>query len=308
MTLAFWAPPAYSIDTCTGNCIINYTTCDGVDYDGDVSCPDKPGYTWECHVSWDAIGNTVTFGGNVCTSVSTGGSGGGGTGGGGTTEPDRTYYYNLYFYDQGNAGLSSPRQWTSTSRDDTFQYTLPSSRPAKSGYTFQGWYCTTGNSQAANPTSYNKDPSDSVEVTYADASCTGVWRKNAEQVRLTYNANNASTPATAVYTRDKGTRFTLADPAKDADLKAFKAPAGKVFVGWNTQPGGWGASLRPGDTITLTADKTLYAQWGDGDCTAVVQTPVAGAPVGDWTWPAAGAAALCATAAMVILRRRRARH
>ena len=36
---------------------------------------------------------------------------------------------------------------------------------------------------------------------------------------------------------------------------------GYVFTGWNTDPSGGGTAYQPGDTISVTGDLTLYAQW-----------------------------------------------
>jgi hypothetical protein len=35
----------------------------------------------------------------------------------------------------------------------------------------------------------------------------------------------------------------------------------KIFYGWNTAANGTGTSYPAGSTITMNADKTLYAQW-----------------------------------------------
>ena len=43
---------------------------------------------------------------------------------------------------------------------------------------------------------------------------------------------------------------------------AFTAPSGKTFYGWNTAADGSGDSYQPGDAIELSANTTLYAQWG----------------------------------------------
>ena len=42
----------------------------------------------------------------------------------------------------------------------------------------------------------------------------------------------------------------------------FTAPDGKTFFGWNTAANGSGDSYQPGDAIELSANTTLYAQWG----------------------------------------------
>lgn len=107
-----------------------------------------------------------------------------------------------------------------------------------------------------------------------------VWQKDAVKVRLTYNANNAATPVTAYYTKNQNEKVTVADPAKDTDLSKFTAPSGKQFTGWNTQPGGWGTQYQPGDTITLSTDTILYAQWGPASAPCVAQMPTTGAPEG----------------------------
>lgn len=40
-------------------------------------------------------------------------------------------------------------------------------------------------------------------------------------------------------------------------------PEGKEFSHWSTEPNGTGIAYRPGQTITLFGDVTLYAQWRD---------------------------------------------
>ncbi|MCC8123252.1 MAG: InlB B-repeat-containing protein, partial [Oscillospiraceae bacterium] len=36
---------------------------------------------------------------------------------------------------------------------------------------------------------------------------------------------------------------------------------GFTFTGWNTAPDGSGTAYQPGDTILITGDVVLYAQW-----------------------------------------------
>ena len=36
---------------------------------------------------------------------------------------------------------------------------------------------------------------------------------------------------------------------------------GLTFTGWNTSPNGTGTDYKPGDSLTVTGDTTLYAQW-----------------------------------------------
>lgn len=43
----------------------------------------------------------------------------------------------------------------------------------------------------------------------------------------------------------------------------YTAPTGKVFDSWNTESNGTGTSYAPSATFSITANKTLYAQWVD---------------------------------------------
>lgn len=43
----------------------------------------------------------------------------------------------------------------------------------------------------------------------------------------------------------------------------FSAPTGQIFDSWNTESAGTGTSYAPSETFTITADKTLFAQWVD---------------------------------------------
>ncbi len=45
-------------------------------------------------------------------------------------------------------------------------------------------------------------------------------------------------------------------------MSGITAPAGKSFVGWNTQADGKGTSYANGASVKLTTNTTLYAQWG----------------------------------------------
>jgi len=71
---------------------------------------------------------------------------------------------------------------------------------------------------------------------------------------ITYNANggtNAPEPAVVWGEGSWEGVVTIHSPTR----------TGYQFNGWNTQANGGGTSYDPADTITLTADITLYAQW-----------------------------------------------
>ncbi|MBP5280990.1 MAG: choice-of-anchor J domain-containing protein, partial [Lachnospiraceae bacterium] len=73
---------------------------------------------------------------------------------------------------------------------------------------------------------------------------------------VTYDANGA----TGVMTDINEYEVLSYAVAKE---NAYKAPAGKDFYGWNTEPDGSGTAYRPGDQILMMENVTLYAQWED---------------------------------------------
>ena len=69
---------------------------------------------------------------------------------------------------------------------------------------------------------------------------------------VTFNANGGTGTMTAqIFTEGEAQALTR---------NAFTYDA-YTFTGWNTVQGGSGASYTDGQTITATADMTLYAQW-----------------------------------------------
>ncbi len=76
--------------------------------------------------------------------------------------------------------------------------------------------------------------------------------KKKETYTVTFNANG-------------GTGTMVAQTFTEGEAQALTRNAftydGYTFTGWNTVPGGSGASYTDGQTITTTSDMTLYAQW-----------------------------------------------
>ena len=76
--------------------------------------------------------------------------------------------------------------------------------------------------------------------------------KKTETYTVTFNANG-------------GTGTMEAQTFTEGEAQALTRNAftyeGYTFTGWNTVQGGSGASYTDGQTITATADMTLYAQW-----------------------------------------------
>ena len=76
-----------------------------------------------------------------------------------------------------------------------------------------------------------------------------------EQVTLTYDGNGGTGEAPAEQTVDQGSNVTIAANTFSRD--------GYTFTGWNTQADGTGTAYAAGETISLSEDTTLYAQWAE---------------------------------------------
>lgn len=112
------------------------------------------------------------------------------------------------------------------------------------GYTFNGWYANSDLSTGGVKTETSRDTNDPQEF----------WAKWTENTyTITYNKNDGS--ATGTTDATNGHYVTVADCGFEL--------ADHMFAGWNTKSDGSGDSYSAGDEIELTADMTLYAQWGD---------------------------------------------
>lgn len=113
------------------------------------------------------------------------------------------------------------------------------------GYTFQGW--------ATSPSggvSYN--PGDPYRLT-GDATLYAVWKKDPVNYTLTYDKNaDDATGTTASQTGEENTSVNLRD-------NGFTRP-NYTFQGWADTSDG-PVAHNPGDSYTLTGNKTMYAVW-----------------------------------------------
>ena len=89
---------------------------------------------------------------------------------------------------------------------------------------------------------------------YINGSRVNVW-STSKPVTLSYDANGGSGEAPAPARIPEGTKLTV------ADKQPFTHSGGKEFGGWNTAADGSGTAHTSGETITVTGDTTLYAQW-----------------------------------------------
>lgn len=121
--------------------------------------------------------------------------------------------------------------------------TLSSNTFTRTGYTFTGW-----NTKAdGSGTSYTNRQRVTVN---ANTTLYAQWEKD---YTITFNANGGSGTMSAL-TVKKGASQKLT-------ANSFTR-SGYTFTGWNTKADGSGTSYTNGQTITPTANLTLYAQWG----------------------------------------------
>ena len=158
-----------------------------------------------------------------------------GTGGSGTAPTSSGTYYTAFSTQPvvGNTGSFSNGAkvfggWNTAADGSGTSY------PAGSEYTMPG---------AGTVTLYAQwiDPATTYTFTY-NAGTGGSGTAPASPT--TYSAN---APATILGNTGS---YTNSDPTK-------------VFYGWNTAANGTGTSYSPSSTITMNANKTLYAQWAD---------------------------------------------
>lgn len=188
------------------------------------------------------------------------------------TAPAATEYTVTYDVNGGDALTSSTVQ---VAVGDSV--TLPTA--TRDGYTFLGWLISgtsedNGQTLSADTTTYTPT---------ADVTLTAQWAQN---VTVTYSQNSDTTSLT-----DTGyvnqTDYVIEEPNVDA-------PDGQVFTGWLSSADNT-TVYQPGDTITLTADLTLTAQYatevtisfdsGTNSSTSGIPSDTSGAAGSSYTLP-----------------------
>lgn len=143
-----------------------------------------------------------------------------------------------------NGGSGAPE---SQNKTEGIDLELSSTVPTRSGYTFVGWgtspYATSPTFYAGGKYSWERD-----------ATLYAIWSKT---ITLTYNANGGSgapsSQSVTIYNSTGNPGFTI------STVIPYKS--GYEFLGWSTSSSATSGTYQGGDTITLSAGKTLYAIW-----------------------------------------------
>lgn len=152
-------------------------------------------------------------------------------------------YYNIVYYAADNTTVYQTSDYISSKKTDAERtINVLSNGPVKDGYRFIGWSHTAGGAKAVEP-----------------GSSDTLWQCNdplypvyIQQVTLNYNTTGGVSVCEA-NTIDINTKTTVCADAPTRD--------GYKFTVWNTAQDGSGTKYAPGESITLSASVTLYAQW-----------------------------------------------
>lgn len=150
--------------------------------------------------------------------------------------PAKTSYTVSYNANGGSGAPSAQTKWFDTA------LTLSSTKPTRTGYTFQGWATSASGGVAyAAGASYTAN---------AKATLYAVWKANTYTV--TYNANGG-TGAPANQTKTYGVTLALSS--------TIPTRTNYNFLGWSTSATSTTVSYAAGANYTANAPITLYAVW-----------------------------------------------
>ena len=226
---AYWTAKKYTVSF-DGNGVSVIPPVKNVTYDstyGDLPTPTRPGYTFN---GWYYAGNNITSSTILKTSQNHTLTASW------TANPTYTLTYNA------NGGSGAPSSQTGTT------LTIRSTTPTRSGYTFKGW------SKSSSATSASYSAGGSITLS-SNTTLYAVWEQNTTTYTLTYNANGGSRAPETQTGTGTGISYTFT-------ISGTKPTrSGYTFKGWSTSSNATSVSYNAGESITITKNTTLYAQW-----------------------------------------------
>ena len=153
------------------------------------------------------------------------------------TVPKLASYTVSYNANGGSGAPSSQTKWYGET------LTLSSTKPTRTGYTFQGW------GTSASDTSVNYAAGASY-TSNAAITLYAIWK--AKTYTVSYNANGGTdAPASQTKTHGVAMTITTSEPVRE----------GYSFLGWSTSSTATTATWSAGGSYTTNASDTLYAVW-----------------------------------------------
>ena len=222
----------------TNGSVTSFTKTYGVSasFPTSAQSPTRSGYTF---LGWgtSATSTSVTYAASATYSANSGGTFYA------IWRKQLTLSYNA---NDGSGAPSSSSQYVYNAAT-SYTFTVSSTAPTKSGYTFLGW----STSSTATSASYSANSTITIS---SNTTLYAIWRK---QLTLSYNANSGSgAPASQsgyVYNSTTSYTFTLSS--------TVPTRANWTFLGWGTSSTATTASYQPGGTVSISANTTIYAVW-----------------------------------------------
>lgn len=182
-----------------------------------------------------------------------------------TNETD--YNYTLAYNANGGSGAPSNQTGSNTGTSPYYTFTVSSTVPTRTGYTFLGW----STSDSATSASYVGGNSFTV-TSSGTTTLYAVWKANTYTV--SYNANGGS-GAPSAQTKTYNVSLTLSS--------TVPTRTGYLFQGWATSSTG-AVAYQPSGSYTANADVILYAIWKAANSTlsSVDNTNIGSSGTASW--------------------------
>ncbi|MGN0547144.1 MAG: InlB B-repeat-containing protein [Acutalibacteraceae bacterium] len=154
--------------------------------------------------------------------------------------------YSIYF--NANGGYGAP-----SSQSGKTSYTIPPTTPTRNGYSFLGW----SKNSSASSASYKGGDFIYLEN---DTTLYAVWEKDEISEETTTAIRNGYS---IYFNANGGSGAPSAQSGKTSYTIPSTTPtrSGYTFLGWSENSSAISAGYKPGDTIVLSTDTTLYAVW-----------------------------------------------
>lgn len=162
-----------------------------------------------------------------------------------------TFYAALAYNANHGSGAPGTQTGSSSTSGYKYQFTISSSKPSRTYYTFKGWALSSGASSASyQPGGSITVPCATIDGQTNTTTLYAVWKVNTAYVY--YNANGGS-GAPSTQSHNAGTRITLS--------ATVPTRSGYRFLGWATSASATTAQYQPNTSQELYTTTTLYAVW-----------------------------------------------
>ena len=200
--------------------------------------PTRTGYTfagWSYNGSTYWGGNSVSVGANATVTL--------------TAQWEANTYTNTLNYNaNGGSGAPSAQTASVTYPSTQSTFTVSTTKPTRTGYTFDGWYTAASGGTKVGTTYTVGNTSNAGNQS---ATIYAQWKINTYSI--TYNGNGATGGNTASQTFNHGSSVNIS-------ANGFTR-TGYEFAGWSTKADGSGTPYNAGNVYSTNANLTLYAQW-----------------------------------------------